>query len=120
MRLLPPRRKTYNVKNAMTWEYTEDLMVDKMTDGNDYQGAIDSAKQLVKLGKKVYNFYAGPKIPKDPKEIIQLAKQVQEEEKLLEEAEKAKEYIKTTWKARDQKARAARRAKLKRIFHIKN
>ena len=86
---------------------------------NDYQGAIDSAKQLVTLGKKVYKFYRGETIPNDPKEIIELAKKVKEEEKLLGEAEKAKAYIKKTWKERDQKIRAARRAKLKKILHIK-
>lgn len=91
-----------------------------MTNGNDYQGAIDSAKQLVSLGKKVYKFYRGETMPSDPKEIIELAKKVKEEEKLLDQAEEAKEYIKRTWKERNQKARAARRAKLKKLFGIKN
>lgn len=90
-----------------------------MTNGNDYQGAIDSAKQLVKLGRKLYNFYAGPQIPKDPEKIIEMAKNLEKEEKIIDEAEKAKEYIKKTLKERDQKARAARRAKLKKLLHIK-
>lgn len=87
---------------------------------NDYQGAIDSAKQLVTLGKKVYKFYRGETIPSDPQAIIDLAKKVEKEEKLLDEAEKAKAYIKKTWRERNQKARAARRAKLKKLFGIKN
>lgn len=85
---------------------------------NDYQGAIDSGKQLVKLTKMLIKYYRGEQIPKDPKEIIALAKKVREEERLLEEADRAREYIKRTWKERDQKARAKRRAKLRKIFHL--
>ena len=86
---------------------------------NEYQGLIDSAKQLHKLSKKVVEYYRGPQIPKDPKEIIALAKKVKEEEKLLDEAEKAREFIKNTWKERDRKARAKRRAKIKKILHLR-
>lgn len=87
--------------------------------GSDYQGAIDSAKQLVKLTKMLIKYYRGEQIPKDPKEIIALARKVRDEEKLLKEAEEAREYIKRTWKERDQRARARRRAKLKKIIHIR-
>lgn len=116
MRSLLVKRKTSSVSGVTITVITRGLI---MSNGNDYQGAIDSAKQLARLGKRVYNFYVGPKIPKDPEEIIRLAEQVKKEEELFDKAEKAKEYIKKTWQERDQKARAARRAKLRKIFHIK-
>lgn len=90
-----------------------------MTNGENYDGAIESAKQLIKLGRKVYHFYAGPKMPSDPKEILKLRDQVREEEHLRIKAEKAKEDIKRIWKERDREARLKRRAKIKKILHLK-
>lgn len=90
-----------------------------MAKGNDYSGAIESAKQLKKIMGKVYRFYAGTQIPSDPQAVIDMAKQLRKDEALRDEAETAREYIKKTLKERNQKERAARRAKLKGLFHIK-
>lgn len=91
-----------------------------MTNGENYDGAIESAKQLIKLGKTVKNFYFGKSIPKDPHEVIALAKKVRKEQEIKKEADQAREYIKKTWKDEDRQARLRRRAKLKKILGIKN
>lgn len=91
-----------------------------MTNGNDYSGAIESAKQLHTLGKRLYNFYVGEKLPKDPQALIDLAKKVKKEEALRQEAKIAKEYIETTLKNRKKEEKMERRAKLKRLFGKKD
>jgi len=90
-----------------------------MTNGNDYSGAIESAKQLKKLVDKAYHFYVGTKLPTDPQELIDLAEKVKKEEALRDRADLAREYIKKTLKERNQKERAARRATLKSLFGLK-
>lgn len=87
-----------------------------MTNGNDYEGAIIAAKQLKKLLGKAYKFYVGEQLPKDPEELIKFAKELKKKEALQDEADLAKEYIKRTLKARSDKERAERRARVKRIF----
>lgn len=110
-----PRKRGYSARNVTVWETTRGLTLE-MTNGNDYSGAIESAKQLKKLIGKVYRFYAGPKIPKDPQAVIDFARNLKKQEALKDEAELAREYIKKTLKERNQKERAARRAKIKRLF----
>lgn len=87
-----------------------------MSNGNDYSGAIESAKQLKKLLGKAYKFYVGERLPKDPEELIRFAENLKKKEALQDKADEAKAYIKKTLKARSDKERAERRAKLKRIF----
>ena len=87
-----------------------------MTNGNDYEGAIIAAKQLKKLLGKAYKFYVGERLPKDPEELIKFAKELRKKEALLDEADEAREYIKKTLKARSDKEKAERRAKLKKLF----
>ena len=91
-----------------------------MTNGNDYSGAIESAKQLKKLLGKAYRFYVGEQIPKDPHEILALAEKVRKDEELRGKADEAREYIKKTWKERKRRERMERRAKLKRLFGKKS
>jgi hypothetical protein len=87
-----------------------------LTKSNDYEGAIIAAKQLKKLMGKAYRFYVGERLPKDPEELIKFAKELRKKEALLDEADIAREYIKKTLKARSDKKKAERRAKLKRLF----
>lgn len=89
-----------------------------MANGDDYSGAIESAKQLKRLMGKAYRFYVGEQIPKDPQAVIDMAKRVKREESLRSEAEIARDYIKRTWSERRKKERAARRAKLRKIFRM--
>ena len=87
-----------------------------MSNGNDYSGAIESAKQLKKLLGKAYRFYVGEQLPKDPEELIKFAKELKRKEALQDQADIAKKYIIKTLKERKQKERAERRAKLKSFF----
>jgi hypothetical protein len=87
-----------------------------LSKGNDYEGAIVAAKQLKKLVGKAYRFYVGERLPTDPEEIIKFAAELKRKEALQDRADEAKEYIKKTMKARSDKERAARRAKIRRIF----
>ena len=87
-----------------------------MSKGNDYSGAIESAKQLKKLLGKAYRFYVGEQLPKDPEELIKFAKELKRKEALQDQADIAKKYIIKTLKERKQKERAERRAKLKSFF----
>lgn len=89
-----------------------------MTNGENYDGAEESIKQLIKLGKVAYKAFRGPQIPKDPREVIALEKKVREEEHLRLKAERSKDNIKKIWKDRDREARLKRRAKLKRILTL--
>lgn len=87
-----------------------------MTTPNDYEGAIIAAKQLKKLLGKAYKFYVGERLPKDPEELIRFAENLKKKEALQDKADEAKAYIKKTLKARSDKEKAERRAKIKRIF----
>lgn len=89
-----------------------------ITNGENYDGAEESIRQLIHLSKKAYKAFKGPEIPKDPEEILKLAEQVARQDKIRYDAQKAEQYIKSTWKKWDREARLKRRAKLKRILTL--
>ena len=91
-----------------------------MTNGQNYDGAEESIRQLITIGKKIYRFYKGPEIPKDPHEAIALLKKLQNDEKVSKDGEEARRKIREIYKKRDREARLARRAKIKKLFGKKS
>ena len=87
-----------------------------MTNGSDYSGAITSAKQMYRLMKKAYGFYAGQQLPKDPDELIKFAEKLKKQEALRERGETAKAYITKTLRERKDRERSERRARIKKLF----